>query len=419
MFSLSNLSIRGKVLLIVGIGILFQIVIATVGLYYLQLSNESLSTTVDVEAQAIRQAARVRASFLDLVISEKNMITAKDEATESRHRATFDADQRELEVRLGSLREVAGEIAPADAAAFEEAYGEYLVNHERIRELSARNEDLAAAELSTGEAREHADAARAALVSLMDGLDKALDQRALDNAANARTVMTLVIGVLLATLLVSFGAGVVVTRSITTGLGELVEVAGSIARGDLDNRIEVAGQDEVAGLATAVDGMQTSLRQAREESEAQDWLKSGLTRLADIMRGELTVADLAAKVTTEMATYLDAKVGAFYAMSTADGSESLSLLGSYAYTKRKNLSNRFEPGSGLVGQAALERQQILISNVPDDYIKVTSGLGEAAPRQICVTPVLFEGAVKGVVELSLLDHLVPEFMKDIEPEGRA
>jgi CheY-like chemotaxis protein len=78
----------------------------------------------------------------------------------------------------------------------------------------------------------------------------------------------------------------------------------------------------------------------------------------------------------------------------------LKLIASYAYRARKNVSNRFGLGEGLVGQSALEKQPILLTNVPDDYIQITSGLGEAPPRNIIVLTILFEGDVKAVIELA-------------------
>ncbi len=92
--------------------------------------------------------------------------------------------------------------------------------------------------------------------------------------------------------------------------------------------------------------------------------------------------------------------GAFFIMDTEAGSPMLRLISSYAYRARKHVGNRFAIGEGLVGQAALEKQPILLQNVPDDYIQITSGLGEAAPRNIIVLPVLFEGEVKAVIELA-------------------
>src|SRR5690606_6226266 len=76
------------------------------------------------------------------------------------------------------------------------------------------------------------------------------------------------------------------------------------------------------------------------------------------------------------------------------------LVASYAYKVRKQLGNRFRPGEGLVGQTALEKKPILLTNVPDDYVHINSGLGEAPARNIIVLPILFEGEVKAIVELA-------------------
>jgi hypothetical protein len=78
----------------------------------------------------------------------------------------------------------------------------------------------------------------------------------------------------------------------------------------------------------------------------------------------------------------------------------MKLLGSYAYRERKGVGNVFKAGEGLVGQCALERERILVTDVPDNYIRIGSGLGEATPFNIVVLPVLFEGEVKAVIELA-------------------
>src|SRR5213595_3442418 len=88
-------------------------------------------------------------------------------------------------------------------------------------------------------------------------------------------------------------------------------------------------------------------------------------------------------------------------MMDASASEpELKLLASYAYRERKGVNNRFKLGEGLVGQAALEKERILLTNVPRDYVHITSGLGEAPPTNIVVLPIVFEGQVKAVMELS-------------------
>ena len=405
MTAFRNLSVRGKVMLIIAIGILFQILIAATGLYYLQASNQNLATTVDVEAEAIRVAARVRGDFLDMIISEKNMIMSDNEADISRHRAEFDSMGRDLEAEVRTLRRTLGDQGRRQIDQFVAQYNEYLADHQRIKQLDENHQDAEATRLSASSAREHADKAHASLVALVDELEASLDQRKSNNNVSSRTAMSLTLVVLLATVLVALGLGLVVTRAITSGLETMVAVADSIAGGKLDNQIDTSGRDEISRLAVSVDKMQGALRDARAQDHEQSWLKTGIGRLNDVMRGDLDIGSLAVKAVGEITTYLDAKIGALYVANHNGDQQSLALLGSYAYTKRKNLSNLFKFGEGLVGQAALERQQIVIRNVPEDYIKVTSGLGEAVPRLICVTPIVHENEVKGVIEVGTLNEL--------------
>lgn len=155
------------------------------------------------------------------------------------------------------------------------------------------------------------------------------------------------------------------------------------------------------------------IREKSEILERQTWLRTGLTRLNEAMRGDPVAESLVSRVISEICTYIDAQMGAFYCTKEGEGLRFF-LLGSYAYTKRKNLSNLFKPGEGLVGQAVLEKRQILLKNVPEDYVRVTSGLGERIPRYICVTPFLYEGDVKGVIEVGSLNEMTDLQLEYIE-----
>ena len=106
------------------------------------------------------------------------------------------------------------------------------------------------------------------------------------------------------------------------------------------------------------------------------------------------------QVLSELAQVVDAQHGAFFMAQREDDETVLKLFASYAYSERKHLANRFALGEGMVGQAALEKKRILITDVPRDYIMIGSALGEAAPLNIVVVPILFESEVKGVIELA-------------------
>src|SRR6476469_9709941 len=97
----------------------------------------------------------------------------------------------------------------------------------------------------------------------------------------------------------------------------------------------------------------------------------------------------------------------FYLLDSAQGDAQLVLLASYAYQPPRTVGTTIQLGEGLVGQCAIEREQILLTNVPNEYTQVSSGLGGAPPRSIIVLPVLFEGQVKAVLELASFETFSP------------
>src|SRR5690606_2024808 len=101
-------------------------------------------------------------------------------------------------------------------------------------------------------------------------------------------------------------------------------------------------------------------------------------------------------IMSELTPLVQASHGAFFVTDDSEA-KTLRLLATYAYRERKHVMTRFKLGEGLVGQAALEKKSILLTKVPNDYVQVTSGLGEAPPLNIIVLPVLFEGEVRAVV----------------------
>jgi signal transduction histidine kinase/DNA-binding response OmpR family regulator/HAMP domain-containing protein len=203
----------------------------------------------------------------------------------------------------------------------------------------------------------------------------------------------------------------ILAQSFSKMLATLREVSGqadAISKGNYS--ADIVPRSEKDALGFALQRMTRALRDNRDTLQRQDWLKTGIARLNQCMGGDPDLSVLAAKVISEISTYLDAQIGAIYLTGDGDGG-TLSLVGSYAYRKRKDLSNVFKMGEGLVGQAALEKQQILVRNIPEDYFMISSGLGERVPRFICVTPFMCEGRVKGVVEVGMLNEMTEQQME--------
>ncbi|MBF0555690.1 MAG: response regulator, partial [Nitrospirae bacterium] len=202
-------------------------------------------------------------------------------------------------------------------------------------------------------------------------------------------------------------------RIITVPVSKLLDVTKEISSGNLNVTIDVSARDEIGMLSKSFHQMVESLRNNLLVRNIEDWKKSGYSQINSIMRGEQDVITLSQNLITSISEYMGARIGAIYLVH---GQNTLSLTGTYAYSKRKNLSNEFAFGDGLIGQAALEKQSILLTEVPADYIKITSGLGDAAPLNILVTPFVYNGEVKGVIELGAFtafkDHQI-EFMNTV------
>ena len=202
--------------------------------------------------------------------------------------------------------------------------------------------------------------------------------------------------------------------NLTTQVRAIAEVSTAVTKGDLTRSITVQAAGEVAALKDNVNQMIRNLQETTRLNTEQDWLKTNLAKLTRLLQGQRDVLAVSRSILSEVSPLVGAQHGAFYVAETdadegagalaRERKRSFKLIAGYAYKERKGLSNRFYVGEGLVGQCAVEKERILITEAPADYIQITSGLGEARPRNIVVQPVLFEGEVKAIVELASLSR---------------
>jgi HAMP domain-containing protein/CheY-like chemotaxis protein/signal transduction histidine kinase len=188
--------------------------------------------------------------------------------------------------------------------------------------------------------------------------------------------------------------------NLTNQVRAIAEVSTAVTKGDLTRSITVEAQGEVASLKDNINEMIQNLKDTTQKNTEQDWLKTNLARFTRMLQGQRDMKTVAQMVLSELAPLVNAQQGVFYVNQSDNGQPIMKLLGGYAYNKRKSLANEFHAGEGLVGQCTLERERILVTNVPDNYVHISSGLGEAPPNNIVVLPVLFEGEAKAVIELS-------------------
>jgi HAMP domain-containing protein len=188
--------------------------------------------------------------------------------------------------------------------------------------------------------------------------------------------------------------------NLTTQVRAIAEVATAVTKGDLTRSIAVSAQGEVAALKDNINQMIANLRATTQKNSEQDWLKTNLARFTRMLQGQRDLEAVSRLILRELAPLVSAQHGLFYLLDAQTGPATLKLLSSYAHRERKSLNNQFRVGEGLVGQCVLEKERILITDVPPDYVAINSGLGEAKPLSLVVIPVLFEGEVKAVIELA-------------------
>ena len=188
--------------------------------------------------------------------------------------------------------------------------------------------------------------------------------------------------------------------NLTTQVRAIAEVATAVTKGDLTRSITVEALGEVAALKDTINEMIRNLKDTTSKNTEQDWLKTNLAKFSRMLQGQRDLTNVGRMVLSELCPVVAAQQAEFYVLDADRDAPGLNLLAGYASGGRADAGKRVALGEGLVGQCAVEKRPILLDNLPPDYIRVTSGLGQAPPRSVLVLPLIFEGQVRGVLELA-------------------
>ena len=192
--------------------------------------------------------------------------------------------------------------------------------------------------------------------------------------------------------------------NLTNQMRAIGEVATAVTRGDLSRSIQVEARGEVSYLKDNINEMIRNLKETTQKNAQQDWLKTNLARFTRLLQGQRDLQAVTKLILSELAPLVSAHHGVFYMMDSQEADARLRMIASYGYRSSRKLPTSFLPGEGLVGQCAVEKTRIWLTDVPRDYIVVSSGLGSAPPNNIVVLPILFEQQVKAVIEIASLDR---------------
>lgn len=160
-----------------------------------------------------------------------------------------------------------------------------------------------------------------------------------------------------------------------------------------------------AQIKLALQQTHEKIVELRRKENEQNWVTQGIAAVAEIKNKTTDITEYASQVMTTVVKMLRANQGSFFVVKKEGTDEYFELAATYAYGKKKHLQQRINLGEGLIGQAYYERDTIYMTEVPRDYVKITSGLGEALPRCICVVPLLSEGQIYGAIEVASFQKL--------------
>ncbi|MCP4695321.1 MAG: response regulator [Gammaproteobacteria bacterium] len=190
-----------------------------------------------------------------------------------------------------------------------------------------------------------------------------------------------------------------------------------LSGGAMEIEIQAEFMGDFMEIKNALEATAAQLGEATAKNTREAWLKSGQAQLNEQTSGEQNTKKLAEKIINFLTPYVGAHVGAFY-LAEEKEEQALKMFASHAYLWRKSADNAFKLGEGIVGQAGFEQKMFLITEPPEDYIHIQSGLGESTPGMILVIPFLYENALKGVIELAsfkAFTEIQLEFIKQAMP----
>ena len=196
--------------------------------------------------------------------------------------------------------------------------------------------------------------------------------------------------------------------NLTNQVRAIAEVATAVTKGDLTRSIQVEASGEVAELKDNINTMIDNLRLTTDRNTEQDWLKTNLARFMNMLQGQRDLTTVGRMLLSELAPLVSAQQGVIYQMGSdaATREGTLLLLATYANIPEGHLTE-IRIGEGLIGQCAVEKRRMLITELPKKTAPIRSGLFKSVPKNVIVLPVLFEDQVKAVIELASLSAFTP------------
>jgi putative methionine-R-sulfoxide reductase with GAF domain len=158
------------------------------------------------------------------------------------------------------------------------------------------------------------------------------------------------------------------------------------------------------------------VEEAQEQDKKRRWISQSLQELGDIVRYQKDEQEVFDRIISKIVKGLGANQGSFYQVEGLEEEKHIELKACYAYNRKKFVAQSLEPGEGLIGQCYFEKEIIYLTDIPQGYTYITSGLGEATPTSLVIVPLLFNDKVEGIIEIAsfrLLEDHQHEYLEGV------
>ncbi len=395
-----RLSLRTRLAAIVASTALAFVVVIVTGTYARERVRGQLERVEQHQIPRIEIGPQLDADFEVLRRAYQDAVAAHDADALERTRDLRD----QLLARLDRRRDI---FDPAATAAFRVALAAYHDSAITVsRRLMAGEGGESVLDAISSMQRDQAHARE--LLDRVTAFDEQEYRKTFEAVRDAQSASARIqLASTLASLAFVLALSLWLSRSVVRSLGRLEAGFGRFAKGEFGSPIVVGGEDEIADVAAEANRMAESLARLASERERTDWIKTGLMELTSQLGGDLDEREVATRSTRTLARYLDAPAGALYVVRREERPR-LVLVGHHALTPGTSTGDAapsFEIGEGLIGSAANAKDLVVVDPIPPSFLRVRSGLGDAAPRALVLAPLVHDGEVSGILELASFEPL--------------
>jgi methyl-accepting chemotaxis protein len=213
---------------------------------------------------------------------------------------------------------------------------------------------------------------------------------------------------------------------LVKGLTNIFNFSMEIGKGNFNSQFTPLSEEDVLGHSLVE--MRNELKKAseeeskrKEEDNNRNWASQGLAKFSDILRKSSNdLEEFSYEIISQLVKYTNSNQGGMYIVNDNDKQDIfIEMKACYAFDRRKYLQNHINIGEGLVGRCYQEKEKIYLTEIPNDYIKITSGLGDDNPRALIIIPLIYNDVIYGLVELATFSDFPEYVIEFIERVGES